>query len=57
MYATISIDPEQFKDIDDSKDFACLLQIEENVLVFPGEVIINLYQINSYFMVKISLDW
>jgi len=38
MYTTLIIDPSKFKDILSSNDFAKKLQLEENVLVFPGEV-------------------
>lgn len=38
MYSTLIIDPKKFKDIESSIAFAKLIQMEENVLVFPGEV-------------------
>jgi tyrosine aminotransferase len=38
MYSTLVLDPKKFKDIDSSFEFAKKLQLEENVLVFPGEV-------------------
>lgn len=52
MYATFIVNTHEFADIADSQEFARKLQLEENVLVFPGE----LFYGNNFVRFVICVD-